>query len=80
MDAGDNVRGLICLCLRLPPTTSMSDHVKLMGRALRTKTVPHGSRAVVPAGENVLIYMLRDEKQYYLGTELFLHLWKYEAN
>lgn len=47
----------------------MSDHVKLIGRALRTQTLPHGCRTVVLAGENILINMLRDEKNVFLGRQ-----------
>lgn len=52
--------------LRLPPTTNVSDHVGLIGRGHRTRTLPHGSKTIILAAENILINMLREEEPFFL--------------
>lgn len=51
--------------LRLPPTTDISDHVGLIGRGHRTRTLPRGSKTVVLAAENMLMNMLMENELFF---------------
>ncbi len=54
------------MCLRLPPTTDISDRMGLTGSSHRTRTLPQGSKTIVDAAENVSMNMLIEEEPFFL--------------
>lgn len=52
----------------------------LIGRDHRTRTVPHSSKTIILAAENILMNMLREEEPLFLKIVLLLHQCQCEAS
>lgn len=59
------------MCLRLPPTTNITDSVGLMERGYRS-TTPQSSRTLGLASENILINILSEEEVFFFTQDAML--------